>query len=345
MFFEFLCYNTTKYRSNILNRTVLMSKITTLFSYLVTNVKLSNKMNLTDDSVNCENIFRDILNICYNYNLENTNLFKSNYGAIDLKDDKSKVIVQVTAQRNKQKIQDTLNDDVLLNFTNFKMIFILISEDSAKHFQLQAYVNPYLNKFDPNDILAVEDLLRLIQTLSDEKLSKIEEILRKNIVIPLPSLKMLDSNLTTIINLLSEEDLEVENDKDNLNIFEIEKKIDFNNLVEIHDEILEFSGYYSKLNSKYKILNLSGKNKERSVLNKLHHFYIDCVKTKQNYSECEIYEAIIEKVLIFIKETPNLENTISEEELLLAVEIVVCDAFIKCKIFKNPEGYNYVNKY
>ena len=66
-------------------------------------------MNLTDDSVNSENIFRDVLNICYNYNLANTNLFKSNYGAIDLKDDENKVIVQVTAQRSTQKVQDTLN--------------------------------------------------------------------------------------------------------------------------------------------------------------------------------------------------------------------------------------------
>lgn len=328
-----------------MNRTILINKITTYFSFLVTNVKLSNKMNLTDDSVNCENIFRDVLNCCYDYNLENTNLFKSNYGAIDLKDDNNRVIIQVTSQRNKQKIQSTLEDDILKNFSDFKLMFVLISEDSATHFQLQKYNNPYLANFDSKNIFAMEDLLRKIQSLATEKLIKIEDCLRLNIVMPIPSIKMLDSNLTAIINLLSKEDLECENNIDNLNIFEIEKKINFNNLALMHDEILEFSGYYSKLNSKYKTLNMSGKNKEKSVLNRLHKFYKECLINGSNCSEseCEIYENIVEKVINHIKETPNLENSISEEELLLSVEIIVCDAFIKCKIFENPEGYSYVN--
>ena len=129
-----------------------------------------------------------------------------------------------------------------------------------------------------------------------------------------------------------------------MNKFEIEKKIDYNNLTVMHDEILEFAGYYSKLNSKYRTLSLSGKNKEQSVLNKLHHIYKECLQEHQSLSECEIYEKVIEKVIDFVKDTPNFEDSIAEEELLLSVEIVVCDAFIKCKIFKNPEGYNYVNK-
>lgn len=326
-----------------MNRTILINKITNLFSILVSNIKLSNKMNLTDDSVNSENIFRNVLNICYNYNLINTNLFKSNYGAIDLKDDKNKVIVQVTAQRQTQKVQDTLKNVVLKQFENYRMIFIIISDESVAYFQSYKYDNQYLSTFNSDDILAIADLLRVIQTLDKYKLEKIIKILHENLIIPPTNVKLLDSNLTSIINMLSKNDLVSHETNINLNKFEIEKKIDFNNLTAMHDEILEFSGYYSKLNGKYKILNLSGKNKEQSVLNKLHHFYKDSVNNNKNLSECEIYENVVEKVINFVKEAPNFEDSIAEEELLLSVEIVVCDAFIKCKIFRNPEGYKYVD--
>ena len=300
-------------------------------------------MNLTDDSVNSENIFRDVLNICYNYNLANTNLFKSNYGAIDLKDDENKVIVQVTAQRSTQKVQDTLNNEILKKFKDYRMIFIIISDGSITNLQSHKYDNPFLNAFKNEDILAMVDILRIIQTLSIYKLEKIVENLQENLIVPSANIKLLDSNLTSIINMLSKNDLVSQETNMNLNKFEIEKKIDFNNLTAIHDEILEFSGYYSKLNSKYKTLSLSGKNKEQSVLNKLHHFYKDSVSENKNFSACEIYENVVERVINFVKETPNFEDSIAEEELLLSVEIVVCDTFIKCKIFKNPEGYKYVN--
>lgn len=326
-----------------MNRTILINKITHLFSILVSNIKLSDKMNLTDDSVNSENIFRDVLNICYNYNLANTNLFKSNYGAIDLKDDENKVIVQVTAQRSTQKVQDTLNNEILKQFKDYRMIFIIISDGSITNLQSHKYDNPFLNAFKNEDIFAMVDILRIIQTLSIYKLGKIVEILQENLIVPSANIKLLDSNLTSIINMLSKNDLVSQETNINLNKFEIEKKIDFNNLTAIHDEILEFSGYYSKLNSKYKTLSLSGKNKEQSVLNKLHHFYKDSVSENKNFSACEIYENVVERVINFVKETPNFEDSIAEEELLLSVEIVVCDAFIKCKIFKNPEGYKYVN--
>lgn len=300
-------------------------------------------MNLTDDSVNSENIFRDVLNICYDYKLVNTNLFKSNYGALDLKDDENKIIVQVTAQRLTQKIQETLKNEVLNCFKDYRMIFIIISDESVAYFQSQTYETPFLNVFKNDDILAIEDLLRTIQALDVNKMKKIEKCLQENIVLPSTNIKLLDSNLTTIINLLSKNDLNSQKTDSNLNKFEIEKKIDYNNLTAMHDEILEFAGYYSKLNSKYRTLSLSGKNKEQSVLNKLHHIYKECLQEHQNLSECEIYEQVIEKVINFVKNTPNFEDSIAEEELLLSVEIVVCDAFVKCKIFKNPEGYNYVN--
>jgi len=58
-------------------------------------------------------------------------------------------------------------------------------------------------------------------------------------------------------------------------------------------------------------------------------------------SETKIFLYVIDKVCDEVKRSANF-NDISIEELLFCVKILVVDAFIKCKIFKNPEGYNYV---
>ena len=61
------------------------------------------------------------------------------------------------------------------------------------------------------------------------------------------------------------------------------------------------------------------------------------VNTEEPY---EIFFAIINNVIELIKGSKNYIE-IPYEELEMCVSIIVVDAFIRCKIFKNPEGYNY----
>lgn len=49
----------------------------------------------------------------------------------------------------------------------------------------------------------------------------------------------------------------------------------------------------------------------------------------------------MDKLMILIQNSKNYLQ-IPYEELEMCVGMVVVDAFIRCKIFKNPEGYNYV---
>ncbi len=323
-----------------MNRTILIEKINYYLSILNSSVKLNNSLNLTNDTVNCENIFKEVLNRLFDYNLENTNLFKSNFGAIDLKDDINKIIFQVTSERSTDKIQSTLDKIILKSYKEYKLYFLIISDGSVQYFRQQNYSNKYLDVFDKQNILSLKDLASFISTLEVFKLDSIEKILEENIVVPSRNVQMLDTNLAEIINMLGED--EIEPGDNNLNSFEIIKKIEFNNLKEKEADILELTSYYSKLNAKYKTLNLLGKNKERCVLHKLHKIYLSIVSFNANLPERDIYDRIVEEVIIYVKNSANF-NKICEEELLFSVEIIVCDAFIKCKIFKNPKGYCYVN--
>lgn len=54
-----------------------------------------------------------------------------------------------------------------------------------------------------------------------------------------------------------------------------------------------------------------------------------------------IFFKIIDSVIEIIVKSKNYEE-IPYEELEMCVYIIVVDAFVRCKIFKNPEGYSHV---
>ena len=55
----------------------------------------------------------------------------------------------------------------------------------------------------------------------------------------------------------------------------------------------------------------------------------------------QLFYKIIEVTIDKVKSDLDEQTLISIEELELYIPIIVVDAFIKCKIFKNPEEYEY----
>lgn len=148
----------------------------------------------------------------------------------------------------------------------------------------------------------------------------------------------IDTNLASIINILSQENLSVIAESPEINPFEILRKIEFNDLLAVQPTIDDYKVYYSKLGEKYNEFDKQGSNKSLSVLSVLRMQYNKLiVNTEEPY---EIFFAIINNVIELIKGSKNYIE-IPYEELEMCVSIIVVDAFIRCKIFKNPEGYNY----
>lgn len=66
-------------------------------------------------------------------------------------------------------------------------------------------------------------------------------------------------------------------------------------------------------------------------------------KLEQQYDDTlQLFYKIIEVTIDKVKSDLDEQTLISIEELELYIPIIVVDAFIKCKIFKNPEEYEYV---
>lgn len=74
-----------------------------------------------------------------------------------------------------------------------------------------------------------------------------------------------DTNLASIINILSKESLTIVVSPE-INPFEILRKIEFNNLLSVQPTIDDYKVYYSKLDEKYKEFDKQGANKSLSVL-------------------------------------------------------------------------------
>lgn len=93
----------------------------------------SNKKNLTDINVICEEIFCKLLNRVYNLQLEPMSANKTaNYLAVDLVDEEQKVAYQITSRNDRQKINMTIekfNNSELRDSIEELNIFILKADD------------------------------------------------------------------------------------------------------------------------------------------------------------------------------------------------------------------------
>ncbi len=65
------------------------------------------------------------------------------------------------------------------------------------------------------------------------------------------------------------------------------------------------------------------------------------IKLSSKEDSNELFFSIIDEVIDIIINSKNYIE-IPFEELEMCVSILVVDAFIKCKIFRNPEGYSHV---
>lgn len=117
------------------------------------------------------------------------------------------------------------------------------------------------------------------------------------------------------------------------------KKIEFNDLMPVKETIDDYKIFYSKLDEKYKEFDKQGVNKSFSVLSVIRNIYNKL--TGEISDPQELFYTIMDDVIELIKNSKNYIE-IPYEELEICVSILVVDAFIRCKIFKNPEGYNYV---
>jgi len=306
-------------------------------SYLAFRINNRGRLNLLDINLHSETFYQHLCNLLFGWNLKNLNSEKPNAEAIDLIDEKNKILIQVSSTVSREKIQSTLDKD-LTKLRGYNLKFISISKD-AENLRKLTYNIPNGILFNTReDIIDIPSILRKFRDLEIDDQKKICDFVKKELDIKNDP-QRLESNLANIINLLSKEDFDNQEPMREENVFEIERKIDFNNLVVSRTIIEDYKINHGQVDRIYSEFDAMGVNKSRSVLASIRKVYLENINIS---SDDDLFNKVIDDVKNRILLSPNFDP-IPYEELELCTNILVVDAFIRCKIFENPEGYEIVN--
>ena len=300
-------------------------------------VRRSGKLNHLSLNVHSENFYCLFLNLLYGWKLSNLNDKLQNVEAIDLIDHENKLVVQVSAINTKDKIEKSLEKKSMADFSGYVFKYALISDKDADSLRRNTFNNPHKLIFNPHDdIIDVVSLLGFIKSKDVAFIRKAYEFIKSELGNEVDIAK-LESNLATMINILSKENLDVGEDL-NINSFEIDRKISFNHLDSAKHIVDDYSAHHSRVDKIYNTFDLQGKNKSTSVLAKIRSIY---VKNQANKTDDELFFYIVDEIVKIVSDSANY-IVIPIDELELCANVLAVDAFVRCKIFKNPSKYNYV---
>ncbi|QTH41656.1 SMEK domain-containing protein [Cohnella sp. LGH] len=323
-----------------MNRDFYHSYVTEKIELLSYRIKSNGKLNILNLNIHAEFFYRDLINLLFDKQFENANIFDQNSEAIDLIDQVNKTIIQVSSTDTTAKINKTLSKDILQEYKKqgYQLKFLFFSD--ADHLRKKKYTNTHKISFDPNkDIIDKISLMKSVLEASIDKQKEVYELVSAELG-EKPDPSKISSNLTELIKLLSKEDLKTTQEQTKLNEYNIDMKIEFNDLLKVKNIIKKYKVYYSKLNSLYAEFDRQGNNKSLSVFEKLSRFYTEELLFDE-YNNNQKFLRIINRTVSYIRETDNFFD-LADEELELCVSIIIVDAFIKCKVFEDPEGYIHV---
>ncbi|MFL0131294.1 ABC-three component system protein [Tenacibaculum maritimum] len=263
-----------------MNRQLYYNYIEERLQTLASRIVTGGKLNMLSLNMHSESFYLHFFNLIYDYKLINLNDELQNVEAIDLIDHSNEIIFQVSATNTKTKLESTLKKEIFKNYPDYTFRFISIARDVAD-LKKATIGNPHSVKFDPNeDILDKTTVLSKVFNLGIDKQKEVYEFIKKELGQDVDILKF-DSNLTTVINILSNEKWGDSNKIDSVNTFEIDRKIDFNNLDLVREIIEDNSLFYEKVDSKYTEFDSLGANKSNSVLATIKREYIK-LSSKEN---------------------------------------------------------------
>ncbi len=117
---------------------------------LATRINSKGRLNILNLHVHSEDFYAFLLNELYGWQLKNANSSKQNVEGIDLIDHANKFIIQVSATNTKQKVESSLDKDLIKIHSTYTFKFISIAND-ADDLRKKTFDNPHGIKFNPQD--------------------------------------------------------------------------------------------------------------------------------------------------------------------------------------------------
>lgn len=320
-----------------MNRPNYFNVIEERLDLLALRIIKRGKLNILDLHGHSESFYQHLLNELYKWDVKNENDNKQNVEAIDLIDHTNKFVIQVSATASKQKIESSLSKDLIKTYKEYTFKFISIAKD-ADDLRKNTFLNPHGINFTPSsDIIDIISILSIIRGLHPDDLKQVYEFVKKELVPEIDPLK-LETNLAKVITILSKENWNKQDVVIEINSFEIDRKISFNNLNSAKGIIDDYYLHYGRVDAIYSEFDSQGINKSNTVLSAFKDEYL---RAKSIHSNDQLFFKVIDEMILRVMNSSNY-SSIPLEELEQCIKILTVDAFIRCKIFENPNSYNYV---
>jgi len=130
--------------------------------WIKSKVELDNQLSLYDINKLGEDIFMHMLNDVYDFNLKNANQLQENFPAIDLVDDRNKIVIQVTSTITAEKVRTTIAKfKQLSQYSEYKLKFFYLKEKPS--FQKNTFEEFEEDNITSNDLLGIEDIIGIVQ--------------------------------------------------------------------------------------------------------------------------------------------------------------------------------------
>lgn len=159
------------------NRELKIKQISDELIKFELQIRNLNSQNLYDINIIGENLICNLLNLAFDLKLFNINKTTTNYPSVDLIDDFNKIAVQVSSDKSKNKIQNTLDTFSQNNlFEKYeKLIFFVLGEKQKRY---SAFNVPNELSFTvENNIFDFKSILKHISNLSIDKIEQINKYL------------------------------------------------------------------------------------------------------------------------------------------------------------------------
>lgn len=174
-----------------------------------------------------------------------------------------------------------------------------------------------------------------VEVLKEMKKNHISDLLNQKI-------KTNPSMLRNTINAIANIDMDNDANTDGLTSFNIQEKIEYNSLKRNVALIQEYKAYHHKINSLYDELEAQGSIKKRKILQVVKNFYLkskgkyigdaeDAMLMIRAHSD-DIIEDVSSKICNKLE-----DSGLYEDDIIFGVDLVVVDAFMRCKVLEEPK--------
>lgn len=322
-----------------MNRQDYYNYVSRKLAELTVRIEAESKLNILDLHIHAEDFYRDFCNLVFGMQLRNVNEENQNAEAIDLKDEVSKITIQISATNTKSKIDHSLKRMDNGQYVGYTFWFLSLARP-VEDLRKKSYTIPDGVTFNPQtDIYDLTKLLSVIEHKDVDSLQKICKFVRNELGQGDFS-DNIDSSLTRIVLILSGKKLAQDVKRFRLeNVFSIEDKISFNSLTDESIRVINrFRAHYKTINRIYSSFDREGSNTSLYVLNTIGEIYHT---SKRDLTGDALFRKIRECVRQEVYQSAN-RGSLTKETIDYCADIIVVDAFVKCKIFENPQGYQYV---